>query len=186
MCAGSDIDWKRFTPQERAVIVFVRCRDQVLLINKKRGLGAGKVNGPGGRIDPGESAPEAAVREVREETGIEIAEPVEHATLHFSFRDGYTLTAYVFVTRTFTGDPVQTEEADPFWAPLDAIPYLEMWADDRYWLPEVLAGRYVDGQFVFEKDVMLWSHLTVREYVRAQTKTASATVISSPDSLQSG
>ena len=163
MREGPDIDWNQFRPQDRAVIVFVRCRNKILLINKKRGLGAGKVNGPGGRIEPGETAQEAATREIREETGVEILEPVELATLHFSFRNGYTLTAYVFVTETFSGTPVETDEADPFWAPLDAIPYLSMWADDRYWLPEVLAGRYVDGRFVFDGDTMLWSHLSFRE-----------------------
>ena len=167
MPEGPDIDWKQFRPQERAVIVFVRRRDKVLLINKKRGLGAGKVNGPGGRIEPGETPRDAAIREIREETCLEIVDPVEHATLHFSFRSGYTLTAYVYVTETFSGTPVETDEADPFWAPLDAIPYVSMWADDRHWLPEVLAGRYVDGCFVFDGDSMVWSHLSFRKHAPA-------------------
>ena len=53
------------------MILFVLDGDQILLIDKKRGLGHGKVNGPGGRLEPGESAYQAAVRETREEVGLE-------------------------------------------------------------------------------------------------------------------
>lgn len=60
----SDIDWITWVPQERATLLFVIRNGQVLCIRKKRGLGAGKINGPGGRIDPGESAEQAAIREV--------------------------------------------------------------------------------------------------------------------------
>ena len=58
----AEVDWSRWEPTERAVLCFVRDGDRVLLIHKKTGLGAGKVNAPGGRIDPGETAEEAAIR----------------------------------------------------------------------------------------------------------------------------
>ena len=61
------IDWDSWMPQQRATLCFVERAARLLLIHKKRGIGAGKINGPGGRIDPGESALECAVREVREE-----------------------------------------------------------------------------------------------------------------------
>ena len=70
----AEVDWSRWEPTERAVLCFVRDGDRLLLIHKKTGLGAGKVNAPGGRIDPGEAAEEAAVREVREEVGVELAD----------------------------------------------------------------------------------------------------------------
>ena len=50
-----DIDWTHWTPQEHATLLFVRQADRVLLIRKKRGLGARKINGPGGRLDDRES-----------------------------------------------------------------------------------------------------------------------------------
>jgi 8-oxo-dGTP diphosphatase len=49
-------DWSVWQPTERANLCFVTRGDEVLLIHKKRGLGAGKINGPGGRIEPGETA----------------------------------------------------------------------------------------------------------------------------------
>jgi ADP-ribose pyrophosphatase YjhB (NUDIX family) len=64
-----NIDWVSWQPQQRAVIVYItdRKRQKVLLIMKKTGLGKGKVNAPGGRLEPGESFLEAAIRECREE-----------------------------------------------------------------------------------------------------------------------
>ncbi|HKJ86348.1 MAG TPA: 8-oxo-dGTP diphosphatase [Spirochaetia bacterium] len=157
------MDWTTFTPRERAVIVFARRENEVLLIHKKRGLGAGKVNGPGGRIDPGETPAEAAIRETMEEVSIRVHELQQHATLHFVFTDGYSLTVYVYVTERFSGTAAETEEANPFWCHISEIPYESMWADDAQWLPEVLADRYVDGRFVFEGDSMLSSEVNVRE-----------------------
>ena len=55
---ADEINWETWTPDERGVIVFIIDREQkkVLLIHKKTGLGAGKINAPGGRIEKGETA----------------------------------------------------------------------------------------------------------------------------------
>lgn len=42
---------------------------EVLLGRKKRGLGAGNITGVGGHVEPGETASQAAARELKEETG---------------------------------------------------------------------------------------------------------------------
>ena len=44
----ADIDWNTWVPTDPATLVFVIRDRQMLLIRKKRGLGAGKINGPGG------------------------------------------------------------------------------------------------------------------------------------------
>jgi 8-oxo-dGTP diphosphatase len=116
------IDWSAWTPAERATLLFVRRDGQLLLIHKKRGLGAGKINGPGGRIDPGETPAACAVREVQEEllvtpTGVQPA-----GELFFQFADGYSLHGYVFTATGCDGDPQETDEAVPQWTPEDRIP----------------------------------------------------------------
>ena len=50
---GIDVDWDNWTAKMRSMLVFVRREDEVLLIRKKRGLGEGKINGPGGKVDEG-------------------------------------------------------------------------------------------------------------------------------------
>ena len=149
------IDWTSWVPSERAVLCFVRDGDALLLIHKKTGLGAGKVNAPGGRIEPGESAEAAAVREVREEVGVEASGLVEAGELHFQFSDGFSLHGTVFFASGHAGEPCSTREADPFWCPLAEIPYERMWEDDRHWLPLALEGRRFRAYFVFDGDRML-------------------------------
>ena len=55
-----------------ATLVFVLRDNEVLLIRKKRGLGAGKINGPGGKLEAGETPRQCALREVREELCISV------------------------------------------------------------------------------------------------------------------
>jgi 8-oxo-dGTP diphosphatase len=67
----------------------------------------------------------------------------------------------VFLASEFVGEPTETPEAAPFWAPLDRIPYDRMWEDDRHWLPQVLAGQTLIGKFSFEGERMLTKEITL-------------------------
>ena len=155
MRSVSDIDWPRWTPTDVAVLLFVIEKGRALLIHKKRGLGAGKINAPGGRIEPGETPEQAAVRETREEVGVTALSPRRRGRLRFQFVDGYALDCHVLSSDRCEGEPYETDEAVPMWTALDALPYDRMWADDRMWIPLMLAGRPFSGRFVFDGDRMV-------------------------------
>jgi len=124
----------------KATLLFVVQQNQVLLIRKKTGLGAGKINGPGGKREQGESAQQCAHREIKEELCIDVAESIDSGRLRFQFIDGYSIDVQVFIATQFQGTPTETFEAAPLWFDVADIPYEQMWADDRIWLPRVLAG----------------------------------------------
>ena len=149
------IDWERWEPNMRANLVFIVRDGRVLLIHKKTGIGAGKINGPGGKLEEGESAVEAAVREVQEELCITPFAPEERGILRFAFVHGLHLHCTVFRASSFAGEPTETREAKPEWFDLEAIPYERMWEDDIHWLPGMLAGRRFDAWFEFEDERML-------------------------------
>lgn len=149
------IDWSAWTPTETATLIFVVRGDRILLIRKKRGLGAGKVNGPGGRLDPGESPLDAARREILEELCVRVDDAYEVGQLSFEFTDGYKLHCHVFRADDCAGEATETDEAVPLWTPIDAIPFDEMWADDRLWLPLMLAGKRFRGRFLFDGERMV-------------------------------
>ncbi len=156
------IDWDSWRPAEDATLLFVLPGDgRVLLIEKKRGLGAGLINAPGGRIEPGESPLQAALRETREELRIHVAAAQFAGRLRFQFLDGYRLRVFVFRTDRFEGTPTETAEAVPMWLRTDALPFERMWADDAHWLPLLLAGRRFDGRFVFDERDLLWHTVSV-------------------------
>ncbi len=147
-----DDHWR---PVDLATLLFIVQGENVLLIRKKRGLGAGKINGPGGKIDPGETPLRCAVREIQEELVINTLDPVHHGEVRFQFIDGYSVHVHVYVATEFTGTPTETDEALPLWFDKKDIPYEEMWADDVIWLPRVLNGETVNGRFLFDEDVLL-------------------------------
>lgn len=151
-------DWK---PVERATLMFVIQNGQILLIEKKRGLGAGKVNGPGGRLDPGETPEQCAIRETEEEllitpTGVAFAGELMFLFTGDNKLSGHSIHGYVYTATGFTGTPTETSEAVPLWTPVDAIPYAKMWQDDALWLPLMLEGKKFVGKFLFDEDRMLW------------------------------
>lgn len=164
----SDIDWDTWTPTVRATLLFVWRDDQLLLIRKKRGLGAGKINGPGGKIDPGEDAQQAAEREVWEELGVRPLGTLARGELFFQFVDGLRLHVCVFTAPDCEGEAQETDEAIPLWTPTDRIPYDEMWADDRFWLPALLAGHRICLRALFAGDTMLDHQLWLRGRVQEE------------------
>jgi 8-oxo-dGTP diphosphatase len=149
------MDWSDWKPRERANLCFIVKEGRVLLIRKKRGLGAGKINGPGGKLEPGETALASAIREVQEEIGVTPMQVEDRGVLRFQFVDGYSLHCAVFVARDFEGELCETDEATPYWFTLAEVPYHEMWEDDQHWLPQVLEGQRFEGWFVFDGDRML-------------------------------
>jgi len=149
------IDWKTWKPTEYANLCFIIRDDQILLIRKKRGLGAGKINGPGGRLEPGETALQAAIRETQEEVGVTPLRLEQIGELHFDFVDGYKLHAAVFVAEDCEGVLRETDEATPLWVNVNQIPYHEMWQDDPLWVPLLLQRNKFSGYFVFDGEQML-------------------------------
>lgn len=151
----ADIDWATWRPVDVATLLFVRESGRVLLIEKLRGLGQGLVNAPGGRVDPGETPREAALREVWEELCVRPHEARWCGEHRFQFRDGYRMWVHVYQSAGAAGEATQTAEAIPLWVDEAAIPYGRMWADDAFWIPLLLAGERFDGRWIFDGKVMV-------------------------------
>jgi 8-oxo-dGTP diphosphatase len=159
MMSASPIDWTNWQGEMLATLMFVIKDGRILLIEKKRGLGAGKINGPGGKIEPGETPLEAIIRETQEELLVTPHAPVKLGELRFSMSDCPDILCHVYRSENFTGTPTETDEAVPVWTALDAIPYPQMWEDDRHWLPLVIEGKTFIGSFVFEGERMQWKEV---------------------------
>lgn len=128
---------------------------RILLGMKKRGFGAGRWNGFGGKVHEGESIEEAAVREMREECGVE-ADPYsleKCGILEFEFQNepGKILEVHLFKVGGYSGEAVETEEMKPQWFFVDEIPFKDMWSDDPYWMPLFIKGRKFRGRFLFDQ-----------------------------------
>lgn len=121
---------------------------------KKRGFGVGKWNGPGGKVQEGETIEEATVREIKEEIGVDVAkidlEKVAEINFHFPDKEGWDMLVHVFFAYTWKGEPTESEEMRPQWFPISEIPYDEMWLDDKYWLMDAIKGKKLKAKFYFK------------------------------------
>ena len=135
-------------------LAYLMKEDSACLALKKRGFGEGNWNGYGGKIEEGESIEEAAIREIKEESGVEVEteDLTKVAVVEFIFKDGKHLEVHTYFVETWSGEPVETEEMRPAWFTFDTIPYEKMWADDHYWFPRALKGEKLVGKVWFMED----------------------------------
>lgn len=142
-------------------LLFLRREDEILLAMKKRGFGANRYNGVGGKVDPGETIEQALVRECQEEidvTPIKYWQVAEHDFIQTEGDAPWHMYVHVYICDQWQGTPIETEEMAPEWFKVSEIPYSKMWQDDEYWLPQVLAGDKVFGKFSFDQDDTMLTH----------------------------
>ncbi len=152
-----------------ATLVFLIVREhgrivRICLAMKKRGFGMGRLNGVGGKVEAGESLEDAAKREANEEIGVTLESLEKVAELEFRFphNPAWNQRVSAYLCDEWSGEPTESEEMDPKWHSASELPFSEMWPDDEFWLPLVVAGEKVRAEFTFgEGDVVAKEHVEV-------------------------
>ncbi|KAK7806508.1 hypothetical protein U0070_017500 [Myodes glareolus] len=132
-------------------LVLVLQPQRVLLGMKKRGFGAGRWNGFGGKVQEGETIEDGAKRELQEESGLTV--DALHKVGHISFEfvgSPELMDVHIFSTDHVHGTPTESDEMRPQWFQLDQIPFADMWPDDSYWFPLLLQKKKFCGYFKFQ------------------------------------
>ena len=62
------------------------------------------------------------------------------------------MECHVFAADQYTGEVRECEEIRPEWFREGDVPFESMWRDDRFWLPHVIANKFVKGYFSFKAD----------------------------------
>lgn len=125
---------------------------KVLLGMKKRGFGAGRWNGFGGKLKDGETIEEAARREVLEEVGLNVKNLEKMGIIDFEFQDGsQSVEVHIFKSIDFDGLVIETEEMRPEWFDINSLPLKDMWPADSCWLPILLQNKKFKGRFLYDQ-----------------------------------
>jgi 8-oxo-dGTP diphosphatase len=152
-----------------AVLVYVRAAlpdgERVLMLHRNSpdrpdDYHAGKWNGLGGKLEPDESFVDAARREVREESGLEVQDVRPLGVLQFpSFKAHKDEDWLVFVLTADVGvdavsRPLSGPEGDLHWKRSDELLSLNLWPGDRFFIEHVIARRPFAGTIWYRgKDV---------------------------------
>ncbi len=131
----------------------------ILLGQKKRGFRPGLWNGYGGKVMEGESVDSAAVRELREESGI-ILESLPKRGIMTFLMDGHeeVWEMHIYAVGEFNGEAIETDEMRPQWFKRAELPSEKMWPDNLIWLPLIFAGKNFRGTMHYDREYNVISH----------------------------
>jgi len=140
-----------------ATLCYLQHDSHTLMIHRiKRAddIHLGKWNGLGGKFEPGESPEECVLREVREESGLEIADPRLCGLLLFTGFKGNDWYVFVFTAHEFSGELHENAEGYLEWVPDAQIESRPLWPSDHIFLPWIRQGKFFSAKFVYAGEEM--------------------------------
>lgn len=142
-----------------ATLCFPIKGDEVLLAEKQKKIGAGLLNGFGGKVEPNEDIHAANIRETEEEIGIriKIARKVGEIAFHNPSDDDELkkMLVHIFTATDWDGEPVETDEMKKIaWHKIADLKYDNFLPADRHFIPQILNGKNVKGVIEYNDD---WS-----------------------------
>jgi 8-oxo-dGTP diphosphatase len=145
-----------------ATLCYLRANGRTLMLHRIKKLNdmhAGKWNGLGGKFLPGETPEQCAIREVQEESGLTMIDPVWRGLLTFPAFDNIDdWYAFVFVCHTFTGELIDCNEGVLTWIDDAQLLDLNLWTGDRIFLQWLDYDGFFSGQFIYEQGELVQHH----------------------------
>jgi 8-oxo-dGTP diphosphatase len=149
----------RCNPVKFSTLCYVRSQEHTLLIyrNKKpNDMHAGKWNGVGGKLEPGETPEECARREIMEESGLKVSDLVWKGLITFpqfsKQEDWYT---FIYLAEAADRDVIDLPEGELHWIANDELLSLNLWAGDRIFLHWLDKPGFFSAKFIYQEGELL-------------------------------
>lgn len=125
-------------------------------IKKKNDMHEGKWNGLGGKLEAGESPEECAIREVKEESGLNVDNPQLKGFLTFPEFDGFE-DWYVFVYEfhSYSGTLIDSPEGKLEWINNNELFELPLWEGDIIFLKWMNENKLFSGKFIYKNEKLI-------------------------------
>lgn len=146
-----------------------RAGSTLMLYRNKKALDfhEGKWNGLGGKFELGETPEECVIREVREESGLEVRSPVLHGVITFpAFDEVDDWYVFVYTADDFEGELIDSPEGDLEWIPDAKLADLNLWEGDHVFLPWLGRERFFSAKFVYREGRLQEHAVTFHPFAR--------------------
>jgi 8-oxo-dGTP diphosphatase len=133
-------------------------------IKKQNDMHAGKWNGLGGKLEPGETPEECAIREIQEESGLLVTNPLLKGFLTFPMFDGLQdWYAFVFLITQFEGQLIDSQEGVLRWVPDDELLDLNLWPGDLIFIPWLERAGFFSAKFIYQDGALIDHQVTFHD-----------------------
>lgn len=107
---------------------------------------------PGGHLEIGESLCQSCIREVKEETGLTVSDPVPCGLVHWSMEDGKQEFIWCYRTCRFTGRLRHSEEGVNRWVSADELQDRPLTGWFREQLPLFFTKRFTELSYLYDRE----------------------------------
>lgn len=135
---------------ELTVLCLIQDGNRLLLQNRVKEDWKGYTF-PGGHVEPGESFVAAVVREMKEETGLDIINPRMVGIKQFPITGGRYIVL-LFKATEFSGEVVSSEEGEMEWIDIDELSRVNVVEDFRDLLKVINDPELTEFQYTIEGD----------------------------------
>ena len=135
------------------VAIIIRGKKVLLGFKKKGEIGSSTLNGPGGKLEPGESIEECCVRETQEEVSVTLDKNKleKVAVITFFAAGAPDFEVHFFRTEHFAGEPQETIDMIPGWYDINDLPLDRMLESDRQWFSKVILGQKFKARVYYRR-----------------------------------
>ena len=144
-----------------ATLCYVKRDNQTLMLHRNKkpnDIHKGKWDGLGGKFEAGESPEDCVIREIREESGLEIQNPRLQGLLLFPNFFGNDWYVFVYTAREFGGGLIDSAEGTLKWIPDDELDSLNRWDGDPIFFEWIESGKFFSAKFIYDDDNKMKSY----------------------------
>ena len=137
-------------------LCYIKKNNKTLMLHrvkKENDMHKNKWNGLGGKLIPGESPEECVIREIKEESGLNIKTPSLKGIITFpKFDNIEDWLVFVFTANQFSGDLIDSDEGNLKWIDDSDLLNLNMWEGDRIFIPWLSKNKLFSAKFYYSNN----------------------------------